>query len=152
MRSAVAGAGSPAAAPSRPWARPTTPAARHDDAVTDLVAGPSRRGDGDGDDDEPDVPATGPVPGLLGLALGLLALLGAVIAAASPTVVLPVVGPLGTSPLALAALLGSGLLATACAGLGAGRHRTARSAALTGMVVGLAAVTATIVPLLALSL
>ena len=145
---AVLGGGSRAAAPSRPRASPIRPAARHDDAVTDLVAGPSRRGD----DDEPDAPATGPVPGLLGLALGVLALLGAVIAAASPTVVLPVVGPLGTSPLALAALLGTGLLATACAGLGAGRHRTARPAAVTGMVVALAAVTATIVPLLALSL
>jgi hypothetical protein len=118
----------------------------HDEAVTDLVAGPTRRGD-----DTPDAPATGPVPGLLGLALGVLALLGAVVAAAAPGVHLPVLGPLGSSPLALAALLATALLATACAGLGAGPHRTARPAAVTGMVVGLAAVAATIVPLLALA-
>jgi hypothetical protein len=127
-------------------ATPARPSAGHDEAVTDLVAGPSRRDD----DDAPDAPATGPVPGLLGLALGVLALLGAVVAAAAPGLHLPVLGPLGTSPLALAALLATALLATACAGLGAGRHRTARGAAVTGVVVGLAAVAASVVPLLAL--
>jgi hypothetical protein len=154
----VASSGSPAArrtptptpaSPARPATRPSTrPAAGHDEAVTDLVAGPTRRDD----DDAPDAPATGPVPGLLGLTLGVLALLGAVVAAAAPGLRLPVLGPLGTSPLALAALLVTALLATACAGLGAGRHRAVRAAAVTGMVVGLAAVTATIVPLIALSL
>ena len=139
-------------APGRPAARPATrpgggrTTTGHDEAVTDLVAGPSRRGD----DDAPDAPATGPVPGLLGLALGVLALLGAVVAAAAPGLHLPVLGPLGTSPLALAALLATALLATACAGLGAGRHRTVRGLAVTGMVVGLAAVAASVVPLLAL--
>jgi hypothetical protein len=147
----VGGVGTPRAAviPAQPGARrPLTRAATgHDEAVTDLVAGPTRRAD----DDAPDAPATGPVPGLLGLALGVLALLGAVAAAAAPGLVLPVVGPLATSPLALAALLATGLLATVCACLGAGRHRTGRAVAVTGLVVALAAVTATIVPLLALS-
>jgi hypothetical protein len=118
----------------------------HDDAVTDLVSGLNHRGD----DGAPDAPATGPVPGLLGLALGVLALLGAVVAAAAPAIVVPVLGPLGTSPLALAVLLATALLATACAGLGVGRHRSARAAAVTGVVVGLAAVAAAVLPLLAL--
>jgi len=126
----------------RPWTRSAAP---HDEAVTDLVAGPARRGA-----DTADAPATGPVPGLLGLALGVLALLGAVVADAAPGLHLPLLSPLGTSPLASAALLATALLATACAGLGAGRHRTGRAAAVTGMVVGLAAVAATVVPLLAL--
>lgn len=120
-------------------------AAPHDEAVTDLVAGPTRRGA-----DTADAPPTGPVPGLLGLALGVLALLGAIIVDAAPGLHLPLLSPLGTSPLAPAALLATALLATACAGLGAGRHRTARAVAVTGMVVGLAAVAATVVPLLAL--
>jgi hypothetical protein len=158
----VRGAGTPAAAPAasvtgRPALTRTTPsrpagrswtraAGGHDDAVTDLVAGLTRRGD----DGEPDAPATGPVPGLLGLALGVLALLGAVVAAAEPGIVVPVLGPLGTSPLALAVLLATALLATACAALGVGRHRSARAAAVTGVVVGLAAVAAAVLPLLAL--
>jgi hypothetical protein len=118
-----------------------------DDAVTDLVAGPSQRGraaPGDG-------PGTGRLPGLFGLVLGTLALLGAVIAAAAPDTLLPVIGRLGASPLTLAGLVAAGLLATACAGLGTGRQRRGRGVAVTGMVVGLAAVAAAVVPLLALS-
>ena len=142
-RATPAPAGRPAARTTpRPWTRSAAP---HDEAVTDLVAGPTRRGA-----DTTDAPATGPVPGLLGLALGVLALLGAVVVDAAPGLHLPLLSPLGTSPLAPAALLATALLATACAGLGAGRHRTARAVAVTGMVVGLAAVAATVVPLMAL--
>jgi hypothetical protein len=118
-----------------------------DDAVTDLLAGPTRRGRAA----VPDGPGTGRVPGLLGLVLGVLAMLGAVVAAAAPDVVVPVIGRLGVSPLALAALLALGLLATACAGLGIGPRRRGRGVAVTGMVVGLAAVAAAVVPLVALA-
>ncbi|HEY2225727.1 hypothetical protein, partial [Actinomycetospora sp.] len=78
-------------------------------------------------------------------------LIGAVIAAGEPDVVVPVIGRLGSSPLALAGLLALGLLATACAALGTGRQRRGRAAAVTGMVVGLAAVAAAVVPLVALA-
>jgi hypothetical protein len=137
---------------SRPSGRAATrpsvrSAADRTEAVTDLVAGPARRGE----DGAPDVPATGPLPGLLGLALGVLALVAAAAAAAEPGVVLPVIGQLGTSPLALAVLLATALLAAACAGLGTGRHRIGRPVAVTGVVVGLAAVAASVVPLLALA-
>jgi hypothetical protein len=147
-RGAPAQRGGPAPAVGRPSTRAGAGPDRagHDEAVTDLVAGPGLRGD----DGRPDAPATGPVPGLLGLALGVVALLGAVVAAAEPGVVVPGIGPLGTSPLALVLLLATALLATACAGLGAGRHRRARAVAVTGMVVGLAGVAASLIPLLAL--
>lgn len=128
----------------RPLAAPSDP---DEDAVTDLLAGPTRRGRAA----VPDGPGTGRVPGLLGLVLGVLALFGAVIAAAAPGVVVPVIGRLGASPLSVALLLGLGLLATACAGLGTGRRRRGRGAAVTGMVVGLAAVAAAVVPLVALA-
>ncbi|MCD2193044.1 hypothetical protein LQ327_06525 [Actinomycetospora endophytica] len=118
-----------------------------DDAVTDLVAGPTRRGRAA----VPDGPSTGRAPGVIGLVLGVLALLGAVVAAAAPDVVVPVVGRIGASPLALAGLLALGLLATACAGLGTGRQRRGRGVAVTGMVVGLAAVAAAVVPLVAVA-
>jgi hypothetical protein len=136
--------------PSRPATAPSVAApvgAADDDAVTDLVAGPARRGRAA----VPDGTGTGRVPGLVGLVLGVLALIGAVIAAAAPGVVVPVIGRLGASPLALAGLLALGLLATACAGLGTGRERRGRAAAVTGMVVGLAAVAAAVVPLVALA-
>ncbi len=153
----AAAAGAPAPRSSTPPASVRSPSAptpsppavhdpADDEAVTELVAGPSRRGRAG----MPDGPGTGPVPGLVGLVLGLLALLGAVVAAAAPGVALPVVGAVGTSPLAPAGVLATALLATACAGLGAGRHRTGRAAAVTGLVVGLAAVAASVVPLLAL--
>ncbi|HEY2225909.1 MAG TPA: hypothetical protein VGI02_27980, partial [Actinomycetospora sp.] len=100
--------------PFRPAALEAT--ADEDDAVTDLVAGPARRGRAT----VPDGPGTGRMPGLLGLVLGALALIGAVIAAGEPDVVVPVIGRLGSSPLALAGLLALGLLATACAALGTG--------------------------------
>jgi hypothetical protein len=118
-----------------------------DDAVTDLVAGPTRRGRAG----VPEGPGTGPVPGLLGLVLGVLALICAVIAAVTSDVVLPVIGRLGASPLPLAGLVALGLLATACSGLGTGRQRRGRGVAVTGMVVGLAAVAAAVVPLLAVA-
>jgi hypothetical protein len=86
------------------------------------------------------------VPGLVGLVLGVLALLASVVVAADPAVL----GRFGASPLAPVVPLVTALLATACAGLGAGRHRAGRGVAVTGVVVGLAGVAAAVVPLLAL--
>jgi hypothetical protein len=137
---ARAAAAHPAVPAPRP--RPTTAVPPDDDAVTELVAGPGRRGR----PARPDGPGTGRGPGIVGLVLGLLALLGSVVVAAAPSGL----GGLGTSPLALVVLLATSLLATACAGLGAGRHRRGRGVAVSGMVVGLAGVVAAVVPLLAL--
>ena len=124
-----------------PRPRPERPAgsALDDDAVTDLVArhGRGARLEGLG---------TGRGPAVVGLVLGLVALLGTVVVAAAPTAL----GGVGTSPLALVGLLATALLATACAGAGAGRHRAGRALAVTGIVVGLAAAAAAVVPLLAL--
>lgn len=133
-------------APRPPQRVPAPRAARTDDeAVTVLVAGPGRRG-------RPGAvegPGTGRGPALVGLVLGVLALLGAVVVAAEPAVRLPVLGRVGTSPLALAVLVAAGLLATACAAAGAGRHRSGWALGVTGMVVGLAAVAAAGLSLLA---
>jgi hypothetical protein len=110
----------------------------YDDAVTDLVAGPSQRWLSA----MPDGPGTGRLPGIAGLVLAVVVLVAAVVAAAVPS--------LATSSLGLAVLLAAALLATACSAFGAGPRREGRTVAVTGIVVGLAAVAATVVPLLAL--
>jgi hypothetical protein len=110
--------------------------------VTELVAGTDRRGR----PGAPEGPGTGRAPALVGLVLGVLALFGAVVVAAGP----PVLGRVGSSPLTLGVLVAAGLLATACGGAGAGRHRSGRPLAVTAMVVGLAAVAAAGLSLLAL--
>ncbi|MFC5066038.1 hypothetical protein [Actinomycetospora atypica] len=129
--------------PEVPAPRPAPVARRADpsvaeEAVTDLV---SRAGLANG-------PGTGGTPGLLGLVLSGVALVGAGLAAAVPAAVLPLVGRLGDSRLALLVVLGLALLGTGCAALGVGREREGRRVAVVGVVVGLAALLACALPLL----
>ena len=130
----------PAARPAPAPARRADPSV-DEEAVTDLV---SRAG-------LPNGPGTGSTPGLLGLVLAVVALLGAGLAAAVPTVVLPLVGRLGESHLAILVVLGLALLGTGCAALGVGREREGRRVAMVGVGVGVAALVACGLPLLTLA-
>ena len=131
----------PAAARPAPAPARQTDASVDEEAVTDLV---SRAGLANG-------PGTGSTPGLLGLVLAVVALLGAGLAAAVPTVVLPLVGRLGESHLAILVVLGLALLGTGCAALGVGREREGRRVAMVGVGVGIAALVACGLPLLTIA-
>lgn len=130
----------PAARPAPAVVRRADPSVA-DEAVTDLV---SRAGMADG-------PGTGSTPGLLGLVIACVALLGAGLAAAAPAAVLPLVGRLGESHLAVLVVVGLALLGTGCAALGVERQRSGRTVAAVGVAVGVAALATCVGPLLALA-
>ncbi|WP_157646913.1 hypothetical protein [Actinomycetospora chiangmaiensis] len=113
---------------ARPQTRPET-----EDAVTDLVARPGRGA-------LPDGPGTGSEPAVLGATVSVVALVAAVVAAAVATP--------GGSRTTLLGVLAVALLGTGTAALGLGRQRPRRTLAATGVVVGAAAVAASVIPLL----
>ncbi|MDL5154945.1 hypothetical protein [Actinomycetospora termitidis] len=129
-------------APSRP-AEPTAPVVvtgtptdePAEEAVTDLVARPGRNA-------LPDGPGTGAAPALVGLVVSVVALVAALVTA--------VAAARGASHVTLLIELGLAVLGTGTAALGLGRQRRRRRLAATGVVVGVAAIAAGVIPLLTL--
>ncbi|NYD38227.1 hypothetical protein [Actinomycetospora corticicola] len=116
-------------------ARDSAAADAPEEAVTDLVVRPGRGALADG-------PGTGPEPAVLGAVVSVVALVAAVVAA--------VVAAPGGSHVTLVGTLAVALLGTATSALGLGRQRPRRALAAAGVVVGVAAVVAGVIPLLAL--
>lgn len=104
-----------------------------EEAVTDLVARPGRGA-------LPDGPGTGPQPAVLGAAISVVALVAAVVAAAVATP--------GGSRTTLLGVLAVALVGSGTAALGLARQRPRRTLAAAGVVVGAAAVVASVIPLL----
>lgn len=122
-----------AAAPSAPAPEPAVDPV--EEAVTDLVARPGRGA-------LPDGPGTGSAPAVLGAAVSVVALVAAVVAAVAA-------GP-GRSHVTLLGVLAVALLGLGTAALGLGRQRPRRTLAAVGVVVGAAAVAASVIPLFTL--